>query len=56
MACGACAETITKAVQTLDATATVQADPGTKKVTIESSAQPDQVKQAIAEAGYTVAE
>lgn len=54
MACGACAETITKAVQGLDAAATVKADTETKAVEITTSASGDAVKQAITEAGYTV--
>lgn len=54
MACSACAETITKAVQALDADASVQADPGTKQVIITTSTASDQVQQAIVEAGYTV--
>ena len=54
MACSACAETITKAVQALDATASVQADPATKQVAISTAGEPEQVKQAIVEAGYTV--
>lgn len=54
MACGACAETITKAVQALDTSASVQADPATKQVAIHTTCEPEQVKQAIAAAGYTV--
>lgn len=54
MACSACAETITKSVQALDASATVDADTKTKQVTISTSSDPTQVKQAITDAGYTV--
>ncbi|NER84167.1 MAG: heavy-metal-associated domain-containing protein [Leptolyngbya sp. SIO1D8] len=54
MACSACAETITKAVQALDVTASVQADPATKQVSIATTTEPEQIKQAIANAGYTV--
>lgn len=55
MACSACAETITKAVQALDNTASVQADPKTKDVQISSStASADEIKQAIEAAGYTI--
>ena len=54
MACSACAETITKAIQALDGTASVQADPATKKVAISSAIAPEPLKQAIADAGYTV--
>lgn len=54
MACSACAETITKSVQALDASATVRADTATKAVTITTNSEPTAVKQAIADAGYTV--
>ncbi|MEB3229681.1 MAG: heavy-metal-associated domain-containing protein [Leptolyngbyaceae bacterium] len=54
MACGACVATITKAVQDLDAAATLDADTQTKQVTITTTAAPDLVKGAIATAGYTI--
>lgn len=56
MACSACAETITKSVQALDTAASIQANTETKHVMISTTAAPEQVKQAIAEAGYTVEE
>jgi copper chaperone len=55
MACSACADTITKAIQAIDPTATVEADPKTKQVTIDTQAPADAVTQAITTAGYTVA-
>ncbi|MBW4629082.1 MAG: heavy-metal-associated domain-containing protein [Brasilonema octagenarum HA4186-MV1] len=54
MACSACGETITKAVKAVDPTATVQADPKTKLVSIETQASETVVKQAITDAGYSV--
>jgi copper chaperone len=54
MACSACADTITKAVQTLDMDAQVQADLDSKNVSITTNAKREAVKQAITEAGYTV--
>ena len=54
MACAACAETITKAVQAIDDQASVQADPKTKDVQINSTASADDIKQAIEAAGYTI--
>ena len=54
MACGACAESIIKAVQEVDPQALVQADPETKQVKIETQVSESSVKNAIAEAGYTV--
>jgi copper chaperone len=56
MACSACATTITNAVTAIDPTATVEADPKTKQVKIETQQSEVAVKDAIAAAGYTVAE
>lgn len=55
MACSACGETITNAVKAVDSTATVQADPKTKLVNIETQQSETAIKQAITDAGYTVA-
>lgn len=55
MACSACGETITKAIKAVDATATVTADPKTKLVSIETEVSESVVKQAISDAGYSVA-
>jgi copper chaperone len=55
LACSACAETITKAVQSIDPTAKVQADPQTKQVMVESTVSESSVRKAIAAAGYTPA-
>lgn len=55
MACGACAKSITNAVQSLDKSATVNADTQTKQVEIESSADENAVRSAIQQAGYTPA-
>jgi copper chaperone len=52
MACGACAENITKAVQSIDPSAEVKADPQTKEVTVESNVSESSIIKAIAEAGY----
>jgi copper chaperone len=54
MACSACAETITKAVQAVDPSATVQADVQTKQVTIDTVAAEAAIKDAIATAGYPI--
>jgi copper chaperone len=53
MACGACATTITEAIQQLDSQATVQTDLKTKQVTIASTASESSVREAIAAAGYS---
>jgi copper chaperone len=55
MACGACGATITEAVMKIDPTATVQADPKTKQVKIETQASQAAIESAITAAGYQVA-
>lgn len=55
MACGACGATITKAVMKIDPTATVQADPKTKQVKVETQASQAAIESAITAAGYQVA-
>jgi copper chaperone len=52
MACGACSETITKAILAIDAQASIKADPTTKQVTVETQASESSVKEAISAAGY----
>lgn len=53
MACGACAQTITEAVKTVDSGAKVAADPKTKRVDIETEASETSVREAMSQAGYT---
>ena len=55
MTCGHCVSTVTKAVQSLDAGATVQVDLQTGRVDVNSSVQPDRLVEAITEAGYPAA-
>lgn len=55
MACSACGETITKAIQAVDPTAKVEADPKTKLVRIETQTTEAAVQEAITAAGYSVA-
>lgn len=52
MACEACAETITKAIQSIDSGAQVQADPNTKQVEVETTASEAALKEALSQAGY----
>jgi copper chaperone len=54
MACSACAETIAKAVRSIDAAAQVTADPKTKQVEIETVQAESLVRDAIVAAGYPV--
>ncbi len=55
MACSACVTTITQAVNAIDTSATVEADPKTKLVNIETQQSETAIKAAITAAGYTVA-
>ncbi len=55
MACSACSDKITKAIQAIDPAATVQADTKTKQINIKTQAAETAIKQAIVDAGYTVA-
>jgi copper chaperone len=52
MACSACANTITKAVQTVDSAAAVEADLKTKLVTIQTVKPESEIRQAIVSVGY----
>jgi copper chaperone len=52
LACGACVETVTQAVQALDQAAQVQGDPATKAVVITSTAPEAQIRAALTQAGY----
>lgn len=54
MACSTCAETITKAVQTIDAAAKIIANPKTKQVEIETIQAESLVRDALSKAGYPV--
>lgn len=54
MACAACGETITQAIQAIDPAATVQTDPKTKLVRVETQVAVDRIQDAITKAGYTV--
>lgn len=55
MACSACANNITNAVKTVDASADVQADPTTKLVNVDTQASEAAIKDALAAAGYPAA-
>lgn len=55
MACSACSNTITKAIQKIDPSAKVNADLKTKVVSVDTLASITEIKQAITNAGYTIA-
>lgn len=52
MTCGGCARSVTKAVERVDPKAKVEADPATKKVTIETDASADSISKVLADAGF----
>jgi len=52
MTCGGCVSTITKAIKTVDANATIQGDPQTKMVSVETQAPETAIKEAISKVGY----
>lgn len=54
MTCGHCASTITKALKAVDSNARITVDVAGHLVTVEeSSAEAQELRNAIAEAGYT---
>lgn len=55
MACSACGQTIAKAIKAIDCTAIIKTDPKTKLVSINAQVSEAAVKQAINDAGYSVA-
>lgn len=55
MACDACGKAITEAVLSLDSDASVEADPKSKQVTVETQVSESSVREAIASAGYSPA-
>lgn len=54
MSCGHCVSVVTRAVQQVDAAASVQVDLSTQTVAVTSGAATDAVKAAIEQAGYPV--
>jgi copper chaperone len=54
MSCGHCVASVTRAVQKLDAAARVDVDLAAKKVRVESARTLDEVRTAIADAGFPV--
>ncbi len=53
MTCGGCVNAITNAIKTVDTNATVQGDPKTKIVLVETESTESAIKKAIAQAGYS---
>ena len=54
MTCDHCVQSVTKAVQSVDAKAQVQIDLAGKSVSVEGSDRKDAIAEAIRTAGYEV--
>jgi copper chaperone len=55
MVCSGCVDTVTKAVQSVDPSASVQVSLESKVVSVETQASVDALKEAIVASGHTVA-
>jgi copper chaperone len=55
MTCFGCARSVTKAIQSVDAGAVVNADPENRQVEVHTSASRSQIETVPAEAGYPAA-
>ena len=55
IACSACVNTVTQAIKSVDGNATVEADPKTKIVKVQSQQSEEEIKEVIAKAGYPAA-
>ncbi len=52
MTCGGCVGRVTRAIQSIDSSASIDADVRNRTVRVNSNAQADQLLQALAQAGY----
>lgn len=52
MSCGGCARSVTKAIQSVDANARVDANPEARTIKVETSATPAALLHVLEEAGY----
>jgi len=52
MTCGGCAKSVTKAIQSVDPDARVEADPAARTVKIETTATSAALQMALEDAGY----
>lgn len=55
MTCGGCARSVAKAIQSVDASAEVKADPVSRKVEVTSAKPREAFLPALEEAGYPAA-
>jgi len=54
MTCGGCVRSVTRAVNSVDPSASVEVDLPTKRVKVDSQADAARIQQAIAQAGYEI--
>jgi copper chaperone len=52
MTCGGCARSVAKAIEQVDPQASVQADPASRRVQVQTSASEAQIVAALTEAGF----
>ena len=52
MTCGGCVRGVTKAIQSVDPQAAIEADPPTRKLSVQTSASREQVEAALQDAGF----
>ena len=52
MHCGGCVRSVTKAIQSVDPTAVVEADPTTHRVEVTTTSPSAAIEAALAQAGY----
>ena len=54
MTCGGCVRSVTRAIQSVDTVAQVNADPATHKVEVNTTAPRVEVEVVLAAAGFSV--
>jgi len=52
MTCGGCARSVTKAIELVDPQASVQADPASRRVQVQTSASEAEIVAALTDAGF----
>jgi copper chaperone len=52
MTCGGCARTVTRAIQSVDPDASIDTDPPSRLVKVDTAASQEQVVAALREAGF----
>lgn len=56
MTCGGCANSVTRAIHSVDPAAKVEADPVTRDVIVNTGVGRDKIVAALSDAGYPPAE